>query len=229
MFSLAICVASVIQVAFGLNGRGLTPLDSASFDKITSKFKATLIKFDKYFPYGPDHDEYVKMAVNAADNSDFLVAEVGVKDYGDYENKDLLERFGISPEDLPVIKLYFPDGRPPLPFSGVPLPLPGALAEFDALAGRLAAAEPAERAPLLAEADRLLREAPAERRDTAQYYVRVMGRLAEEGSAVVETERRRVRGLLEGKLSEQKRREMETRLNVLQAFVAPADGAKDEL
>ncbi|XP_043218943.1 endoplasmic reticulum resident protein 29-like isoform X1 [Amphibalanus amphitrite] len=246
MFSLLILFLALVGRSCCLNGRGLTPLDSASFDKITSKFKATLMKFDTYYPYGPEHDEFVKLASSSADIDDFLVAEVGVKDYGDLENQDMLQKFKISKEELPVVQLYFPDGRPAIRFTGsikesalrrfvrsagVALPLPGTLPELDELAGRLVSAvgssEPAT--ALLEEAETLVDSAPGRRKDAARYYVRVMKEVMEKGHQFVQKEEDRLKALLEGKLSQKKRAEMEARLNALQAFTAPGLGEKDEL
>lgn len=42
----------------------------------------------------------------AAKAADLLVAEVGVKDYGEKENSDLAERFKIDKEQFPVVKLF---------------------------------------------------------------------------------------------------------------------------
>ena len=143
--------------------------------------------------------------------------------------------------------LSLQDGRPTVPFTGdvkeaalrrfvrsagVPLPLPGTLPEFDALAERLAAAVGStdSAAALLEEADRLLESAPERRRDAARYYVRVMREVAEKGGEFVTKEQERLRGVLAGKLSQNKRAEMEARLNALQSFAAPAEqGKKVEL
>ena len=37
-----------------------------------------------------------------------------MKDYGDLENQDMLEKFKISKENLPVIQLYFPVSMAPV-------------------------------------------------------------------------------------------------------------------
>jgi len=238
MIAVVLFIISNAQYALCLNGRGLTPLDSASFEKITSKFKATLIKFDIYFPFGPAHDEFVKFAGSAINESDFLVAEVGVKDYGDFAGQDLLERFRVDKEHLPVIKLFFSDGRSTLQYSGdvsatalarwvrrvAGWPLPGALADFDRLAETLtSAADEVKRRRALGQAEELLRqcesgEAVPRRREQARYYVRVMERAVKD-ARFVESELRRLEGLLDGRLSEEKRRTMEARLNALLSFV----------
>ena len=41
---------------------GLLPLDKISFDKITSKFEYSLIKFDVGYPTGEKHKNFGKLA-----------------------------------------------------------------------------------------------------------------------------------------------------------------------
>ena len=64
------------------------------------------MKFDVAYPYGPKHDAFNKMAEAAKTAQDVLVAEVGIKDYGEKENSDLAERFKIDKEQYPVVKLF---------------------------------------------------------------------------------------------------------------------------
>lgn len=60
--------------------------------QILPKFQSTLVKFDVAYPYGPKHDEYVKFAESVANVDSLLIAEVGVKDYGEKDNADLANR-----------------------------------------------------------------------------------------------------------------------------------------
>lgn len=46
------------------------------------------------------------MSAALSANPDILVAEVGVKDYGDKENVDVAERYKIVKEDYPVMLLF---------------------------------------------------------------------------------------------------------------------------
>lgn len=50
--------------------------------------------------------------------NDLLIAEVGVKDYGDKDNADLADRYGIKKDDFPVVKLFVKGKKDPLTFSG---------------------------------------------------------------------------------------------------------------
>ncbi len=76
----------------GINCRGCTPLDALTFDKMTSTFPFTLVKFDAAYPYGDKHDSFAKVAAEAAKLQDVLVGEVGIKDYGEKDNQQLAER-----------------------------------------------------------------------------------------------------------------------------------------
>jgi endoplasmic reticulum protein 29 len=82
---------------------------------------------------------------------DLLVAEVGIKDYGDYENAELAKRFNVKKEDFPVLKLFLQNSDEPIDYvskdfkadaikkfirskSGVYIGLPGCLESFDGIA-----------------------------------------------------------------------------------------------
>lgn len=107
---LAISIAFNKQcVVHGIVCLGCIELDELTFDKITSKFSVVLVKFDIAFPFGKKHDEYSKFALEVADRgeytNDFAVSVVGIKNYGDKTNSDLIDRFSIG-DQLPIIKLF---------------------------------------------------------------------------------------------------------------------------
>lgn len=86
--------------------RGFVELDDLTFDKVVKKFSAVLVKFDIVYPYGEKHETFCKFAEQSTVHiDDFLVATVGIKDYGDRENSKLAERFNVGIE-YPVIKLF---------------------------------------------------------------------------------------------------------------------------
>lgn len=91
---------------YGGTCNGCAELDELLFDKILSKFSTVLVKFDIAYPYGEQHEKYSKFAVETiSQNVDFLVAVVGIKDYGQKENSKLAERFRVGAK-YPVIKLF---------------------------------------------------------------------------------------------------------------------------
>lgn len=69
------------------------------------------MKFDVAYPYGDKHEQFGKLSNALTSNSDILVAEVGVKDYGDKENVNLAEKYKIVKEDYPVLLLFL-EGNP---------------------------------------------------------------------------------------------------------------------
>lgn len=89
---------------------GCVELDDLTFDKLIKKFGTVLVKFDIAYPYGEKHEAYAKFAIQATRQvDDFLVAVVGIKDYGEKENSKLAERFSVG-DQYPMIKL-FKDGN----------------------------------------------------------------------------------------------------------------------
>lgn len=58
------------------------------------------------------------MSEAAYNVNDLLIAEVGVKDYGDKENSELAERYQINKDDFPVVKLFVEGKNEPFTFTG---------------------------------------------------------------------------------------------------------------
>lgn len=83
---------------------------------MVSKFQAALVKFDVAYPYGDKHDEFCKASTALASNADVLVADVGIKDYGEGENTDLARRFTVTQADYPTVLLFLRDQLKPLRF-----------------------------------------------------------------------------------------------------------------
>ena len=84
--------------------------------QVVSKFQAALVKFDVAYPYGDKHDEFCKASTALASNADVLVADVGIKDYGEGENTDLARRFTVTQADYPTVLLFLRDQLKPLRF-----------------------------------------------------------------------------------------------------------------
>lgn len=104
---------------------GCVGLDELTFDKVIKKFRTSLVKLDQQFAYGDTHEAYTQFAneinnktFSGADHSEILIATVGIKDYGELENKALAERFGVfKRQDYPVIKLFIDgDMKNPIDF-----------------------------------------------------------------------------------------------------------------
>ena len=122
-------------------------------------YRVSVVKFDVAYPYGDKHDEFAKLSIFGAEVDDLMVAEVGIKDYGDKDNEDLGKRFGAVKETYPLVMLFVRDEKTKklseykFPesqefkvenlknwikhYSGIYMPLPGCLEQFDRLADKL--------------------------------------------------------------------------------------------
>merc|ERR1711892_858799 len=94
----ALLVISQVSGSLAINCAGCTPLDVLSFDKLINQFRASLVKFDVAYPYGDQHDEFAKVAKDAADAGDLFVGEVGIKDYA--------EKFELTKDYYPTAFLF---------------------------------------------------------------------------------------------------------------------------
>ena len=184
------------------------------------------------------------MAVDAADVDDVIVATVGIKDVGEKDNEELGKRFDARKDTFPVVMLFVKDEKTKkinefkFPASedfkvsnlkswirqnsGIYLPLPGCLEEFDRLADRLtSASSPGDRGKVMAEAEKALIDLKGEDDDKAkkaEIYVKIMRKVSSEGQAFATSEIERIKKILEGKLSSAKKQQMELRINVLKSF-----------
>jgi endoplasmic reticulum protein 29 len=171
-----LCIALFVPYTYqATTSSGSVELDELSFDKITSKFEASLVKFDVAFPYGDKHDTFVALAKDAKDVEDLLVAEVGVKDYGEKDNEELAKKYGATKDNFPVVKLFIKGKKEPIPFddskgftsdelrrfvrenTGIYLSLPGCIKELDKLAVKFMKTKPENRKKLLKDAQETLK------------------------------------------------------------------------
>ena len=63
----------------------------------------------------------------------------------------------------------------------------------------------------------------------AEIYVKIMRKIEDVGEGFVEKEEARVKKILKGKVSKEKKEEMEERVNILKSFSSAKSGDKDEL
>ncbi|XP_055339822.1 endoplasmic reticulum resident protein 29-like [Paramacrobiotus metropolitanus] len=236
--------ACICFIAAGLteskDAKGSVPLDGWTFDKILPLFKVALVKFDRVFPHGDKHDEYIKVAEAAHANPDLLLAEVNTADYGDKKNADLAERFNVNKDDFPVLKLFIRGTDDPIPYTGnfqaddikrflksrggVWVGLAACIEEFDELARLFTAEEdPGKREALLQEAESKAAEItdPATK-NNAKIYLVTMKKILEKGKQFVAEEIRRVEKLQSEKIADKKKEDLKHRINILHSF-------KDEL
>ncbi|GAV05815.1 hypothetical protein RvY_15890 [Ramazzottius varieornatus] len=241
MWLATLCVALV-----GLNevetkdAKGSVPLDIWTWDKIMPHFRVAAVKFDRVFPYGDKHDEYIKVAEAAHTNKDVLIAEVNAADYGEKRNMDLAEKYGVGKDDYPQLKLFIRGNPEPINYTGnwqadeikrflktrggVWIGLSACIEEFDELA-RLFMMEEDEgkKRGFLAEAENKVSEMMDETaKKNAKIYIHTMKKTLEKGRNFVNEEIARLDKLATGKLSDVKKQELLYRNNILHSF-------KDEL
>jgi endoplasmic reticulum protein 29 len=214
-----------------------------------SKFKASLVKFDVQYPYGEKHEEFEKVSAIAS-NRELLVSEVGVQEFGDKENLDLAQRYGLKKDDFPVLLLFIDANlENPIRFSdkfksdsiisfvrkhsGIRISLDKCLEEFDDLAERFTrkGIEKEEQLKIISDAkDKLNALTNDEHKKSADIYVKLMQKVIERGNQFIDSEIERVKNIISGKLADNKKTEMKGRLNILQSFSTnPLDSQKTEL
>jgi len=239
---VVISLAALVVPSLAINCAGCTPLDEISFEKIVNKFKASLIKFDVAYPYGEEHDAFAQIAKDSLDVEDLFTGEVGVKDYAERDNERLAERFDVSKEDFPAVILFVQveggkKGKNLQHFrfgdkltadglkkfvrqkSGIYLSLPGCIEEFDKLVDKLLAAAEPDRQTVLKEAEDLWDKTHGPRMaKRADIYVKLMRKVVAAGPGFVVKETQRVKKLLGGKISSDKKEELEEKSNILKSF-----------
>uniref|UniRef100_A0AAG5DVT5 Endoplasmic reticulum resident protein 29 n=1 Tax=Anopheles atroparvus TaxID=41427 RepID=A0AAG5DVT5_ANOAO len=247
-------VAVLIDSSSAWTARGCVDLDSSTFDKVVTKFRYSLVKFDTAFPYGDKHEAFTKLAQETVGlTDDLLFALVGIKDYGEQDNADLGRRFNI-PKEYPAIKLFARDVANPVDFpddlavtvenlrmflkrnTDLYIGLPGCVKKLDEFAHAfMQSSDKAERAKIIAEIETL--EIDVALRDQYQksypMYVSMMRKIeksAQRPEDVVNDEIKRVEKLLKGKLSDAKKVELSLRTNIMLSFIAAkAQNTHDDL
>ncbi|KAI1293707.1 Endoplasmic reticulum resident protein 29 [Halotydeus destructor] len=226
--------------------RGAVQLDALNFDKVVPKFKASLVKFDVPYPYGDKHDEFGTVTKELAATGDLLIAEIGVQDYGERENEEISNRYGLTKDDFPALLLFKSSLLEPVKFTvsdadfkadkiksfirqntGIRLLLEQCVESLDVIAEQFIATDcKVGREKLLEQAKSAAAnlELDSEKK-AADIYVKLMQKILERGNAFVESEQERVKNLLEGKVSDAKKSELKIRVNILQSFVSPNQGS----
>ncbi|XP_068146354.1 protein windbeutel [Drosophila tropicalis] len=217
---------------------GCVDLDELSFQKTIERFNYTLCKFDIAFPYGEKHEAFAAFSRAAHKvTNDLLIATVGIKDYGEMENKELGDRFGVDQKKFPAIHLFkghmdefvkFPDhlditldNLKAFVSSNTELYIgrDGCLKQFNDALRNYANKEDSEQLTLIkqlqAEQEKLTK--PDEQAN-AKVYLMYMKKLNELGYEFLEEETKRLLRLKAGKVTAAKKVELHHKLNILEAF-----------
>lgn len=174
-YLLFLCFVFAAPSGYEATG-GLVELDEISFKKIASKFKASLVKFDVAYPYGEKHEAFTAFAKETRDVDDLLVADVGVKDYGEKDNEALARRYGAHKDNFPAVRLFIreEEGEPTMKTfdesngfttdalrkfvignANLYLSSPGCVKELDKLANKFMKASKDQRKSVLKEVEKI--------------------------------------------------------------------------
>ncbi|XP_005102188.1 endoplasmic reticulum resident protein 29 [Aplysia californica] len=216
--------------------QGSVSLNSGVFDKVIEKHQAVLVKFDETYPYGKKQDIFKEVAKASLKQPNLLIAEVQVADYGDKDNSDLAERFGIKKEDFPAYRLFIKgNSKDQIKYtgnsedegaiktfvmreSGLYIGRPGCLEEFDRLVKEFYG-DADKRDAVLKKAEAAAEKLNSdEEKASADMYIKTMRKIIEKGDNFVESEVTRVEKLRSGKVSDKKKEQLGDRLNVLSTF-----------
>lgn len=112
--------------------------------------------------------------------------------------------------------------------AGIYLPLPGCVEELDLLADKLMSTTDAgTKGKIIVEAEKTRDKLTEEKSKKADIYIKVMHKIVGEGEAFIDKEMERVKKVMEGKISDAKKKQLEERINILKSFARQK--SKDEL
>lgn len=235
MLLAALLTRRTLAIACG----GCVDLDEINFDKTIVRFPYALVKFDIAFPYGEKHEAFAEFSKAAHKvTAELLVATVGIKDYGEQENKALGERFKLNEKQFPGIFLFkgnvnefvkFPahldvtlDNLKTFVSSNTPLYIgcDGCLKEFNEALKNYANRPHDEQLALIKELQAKAQELSNKfnEQQNAKVYLVYMQKINELGYSFVEEETKRLQRLKAGKVTAAKKLELQHRLNILDAF-----------
>merc|ERR1719313_2486053 len=207
-------LAALAPVA-GASAPGSIKLDNYTIDKaVAIPGRSWLVKFDKSYAYGDKEDEFKILCKQAFQLKDFFIGEVPVQEYGDKENDDLREKFKISKDDFPAYFLFTDADRAGKKYTGaitahdlaiwlrqngIKMPAIGTIYEMDQIATRFMKEGGTSDADI-AELKKLA-EGEFKTDKKSEIYVKIAGKVKEQGVSYVEKERERVDKIMKGKLT----------------------------
>merc|ERR1712224_727013 len=139
-------------------------------------------------------------------------------------------------DDFPVFKLFKKgaDVTKPIEFKGdktedelakflkaevgLYIGLPGNVEAFDKLAGGFLSLDKGKQEERMADAEKAISSANEEDQEHTKFYVKTMKRILDKGISFIETETKRLKKLVDGKISEKKKTMFQERLNILPSF-----------
>lgn len=233
----ALLAAAVSATLADATAMGALKMDNYTFDKIVGlPGYSVLAKFDQSYPYGEKEDQFKTLAKLAYAVPKFFIGEVPVQEYGEKENDDLRERYGLKKDDFPAYYLFNGadskekyDGKVTaedlsawLRRKGVKMPSIGTIAEMDDIVKRYLK-EGLKDAEV--EAAKKLADGEHKNDKKAAIYVKIMEKVKEKGVEYIKTETARVEKIMQGKLTSEKQSELSDKMKIMNIFAE----AKSEL
>ncbi|KAH8402146.1 hypothetical protein KR009_010124 [Drosophila setifemur] len=238
LLTLLLAAIHSLPFAWAISCGGCVDLDEINFLKTVERFPYALVKFDIAFPYGEKHEAFGAFSKAAHKvTGELLIATIGIKDYGELENKALGERFQVDDKNFPAILLFkgnveeyirLPshmdvtlDNLKAFVSSNTPLYIgrEGCLKEFNDILKNYANKPDEEQFKLIEQiqvkTDQLTNP---EEQQNAKAYLAFMRKINEQGYGFVEEETKRLLRLKAGKVTDAKKLELQWKLNILEAF-----------
>lgn len=228
---------------------GTVSVDQYTFDKIIRNFDVVLAKFDDKYPYGDKQDQFKSFAQSVANTRNLLIAEIPITDYGDKENEQLAKEYGVTKADFPAYKLFLKGKSKPIDYTGEKTEndlkrflsqhtnlwfgLSGTLESFDKFANEFyeaAIANDQEKLNSVANTARDEQKKITDAKDqkSAEAYLKIMEATIKQGADFLKREERRVQNLLKGKITNEKKQELQYRANILLSFRSSKDSNENE-
>lgn len=153
-------------------------------------------------------------------------------------------RYGLAKKDFPVVKLFVNGQQEPYTFDDkefneetlqkfvvkhtktvVYIGLPGTLEQFDKLAVEFVLEKSTKkRQSLLLEAEKLWDEIEGKQKQrSAEMYVKLMRKVLEKSDEFLDTEITRINNVLKGSMTQEKKADLNVRLNILESFKVKHD------
>ena len=232
-----IVLCAIVAIGNTETVKGSIHLNSGVFEKIIKHHKAVLVKFDETYPYGEKQDTFKEVVDATLSQPDALAAEIQISDYGEKENVDLADKYGITKEQYPVYRLFINGDLEGIPYkgdtkraneikkflmteAGLWLGLPDCLQQFDLLVTKFyKASDNDKRTAVVTEAEKEAEKIKDEmEKNSAEMYIKTMKKVLEKGESFIDDEVKRVEKIRDGKISDKKKEQLSSRLNILTSF-----------
>ena len=241
---------------YGETSSAVLELDSSTFNKTVQAFTFSLVMFiaesqKETFKY----KQFESVAEGLASEKSILTAFTTIPGYGSPKNHDLALRFQLDQGKLPELILLsksalpgkeavFQETRYGSDFNldqlrkfvqaktGAWIVLAGCLHEFDELANSFVSNSKSgkDRYKIMAETKRLIDSYDDESKvQTGKMYLKIMNRMHENDNDFILSEKSRIETLINQSISEQKKEDFQSKLNILKSFEVRRHSRKDEL